>query len=55
MESMRSRLEEEVLAREAIQQEMNSLMWRGRKREVVNNTAKQRERSDSVSCKNMWK
>ena len=25
----------------------------GRKREVVNNTAKQRERSDSVSCKNM--
>ena len=27
MESMRSRLEEEVLASEAIQQEMNSLMW----------------------------
>ena len=27
MESMRSRLEEEVLVREAIQQEMNSLMW----------------------------
>ena len=27
MESMRSRLEEEVLAREAIQQDMNSLMW----------------------------
>ena len=27
----------------------------GRKREVVNNTAKQRERSDSVSCKNMQK
>ena len=27
MESMRSRLEEEVLAREAIHQEMNSLMW----------------------------
>ena len=27
----------------------------GRKREVVNNTAKQRERSDSVSCKNMRK
>ena len=27
MESMRSRLEEEVLARESIQQEMNSLMW----------------------------
>ena len=27
MESMRSRLEEEVLAMEAIQQEMNSLMW----------------------------
>ena len=45
MESMRSRLEEEVLAREAIQQEMNSLMWlEGR----GNNTAKQRERSDSV-------
>ena len=27
MESMRSRLEDEVLVREAIQQEMNSLMW----------------------------
>ena len=33
MESMRSRLEEEVLVREAIQQEMNSLMWlEGRER-----------------------
>ena len=26
----------------------------GRKREVVNNTAKQRERSDSVSCQNKY-
>ena len=47
LESMRSRLEEEELAKEAIQQEMNSLKQTlvvGGQGEVVSNTAKLRER-----------